>query len=66
MRPGRRADNCVVLVVSYVKVRVEAQHSIPPVNLHECLREIFTFVLYAAVSKKQIFSLLQTVVPLLC
>ena len=29
MRPARRADSCAVLVVSNVKVRVEAQHSIP-------------------------------------
>jgi hypothetical protein len=43
MRPARRADNCTVLVVPNVKVRTEAQHFVPPLSLHDLLRESFTF-----------------------
>jgi len=31
------ADNSAVLVVRNVKVRIEAQHSIPPLSLHDLL-----------------------------
>ena len=42
MRPARRAIFSV-LVVPNVKVRMEAQYPIPPVSLHDLLRESFTF-----------------------
>lgn len=37
VRPARRADNSVVLVVLNVGVRLEAQHSIPHLSLHVLL-----------------------------
>ena len=37
VRPARRADNSVVLVVPNVRVRLEAQHSIPHLSLHDLL-----------------------------
>jgi hypothetical protein len=43
MRPARAAGNYAVLVVPIVKVKMEAQHSIPPLSLHDLLRESFTF-----------------------
>ena len=43
MLPARRADNSAVLAVPNVKVRKEAQHSIPPLSHHDLLRESFTF-----------------------
>jgi len=43
MWPARRAHNCAVLVVLNVRLRVEAQHSIPPLSLHDLLRVSFTF-----------------------
>jgi hypothetical protein len=45
VRPARVADNCAVLVVPNVKVRMEAQHSIAPLSLYDLLRESFTFTL---------------------
>ena len=42
MRPARRVDNSAVLVVPNVKARMEAQHYIPPLSLHDLLRESFT------------------------
>ena len=33
------ADNFAVLVVLNVKVRMDAQHSIHPLNLHDCYRK---------------------------
>ena len=40
---AHRADNSAILVMMNVKVRMEAQHSIPAVNLHDFLWESFTF-----------------------
>jgi hypothetical protein len=37
VRPAHRADSSTVVVVPNVKERVEAQHSIPPVRLHDLL-----------------------------
>jgi len=41
--PARKADNSTVLVVLNVKTGMEAQHYIPPLSLHDLLRESFTF-----------------------
>jgi len=41
--PACRTNNSVVLVVPNVQVRLEAQHSIHHVGLHDLLRESFTF-----------------------
>jgi hypothetical protein len=41
--PVRRADNSAVLVVPNVKLRMKVRHSIPPLSLHDLLRESFTF-----------------------
>lgn len=38
MWPARRADNSAVLVVLNIRLSVEAQHSIPPLSLHDLLR----------------------------
>ena len=43
MRPARTADNFAIVVVLNVKVRMEAQHSIRPLGLHDLLRESFIF-----------------------
>jgi len=43
MWPTRRPDNSAVLVVLNVRLRVEAQHSILPLSLHDLLRVSFTF-----------------------
>jgi hypothetical protein len=40
VRPARTADNSAVLVVPHVKVRMEVQHSIPPLKLHDVLQEM--------------------------
>ena len=45
MRPARRADNYVVLVVPNVKVRMEVQNSFPFMSIHDLLRESFTFII---------------------
>ena len=37
MRPAHRAESSIVVVVPNVKERMEAQHSIPPVRLHDLL-----------------------------
>jgi len=37
VRPAHRADSSPVLAVPNVKVRMEAQHSIPALGLHELL-----------------------------
>jgi hypothetical protein len=42
MWPKLRADNSAVLVVLNVRLRVEAQHSILPLSLHDLLRISFT------------------------
>ena len=39
MLPARTADNSTVLVVPNVNVRMETQHSVPPVSLHDLLWE---------------------------
>ena len=41
---ARRADSSAVLVVPNVKVRMETQHSISPLSVHDLLRESFTFL----------------------
>ena len=41
MRPARRAHNAAVLVVPNVKVRMEAEHSIAPLSLHDLLGKGF-------------------------
>jgi len=41
--PASRADICAVLVVPNVKLRMEAQHRIPPLRRHDILRGSFTF-----------------------
>jgi len=38
-----RADNSAVLVMPNVKIRMETQHSISPLCLHDFLGESFTF-----------------------
>ena len=43
---ARRADNFAVLVVSNVKVRAEAQHSISVLSFHDLLRESFISFLH--------------------
>ena len=46
MRPARRAETSAVLVASNVRVRMEAQHSVPHppfLSLRDLLRESFTF-----------------------
>jgi hypothetical protein len=40
--PGRRADNSAVLGVPNVKARIETQHSISILSLHDLLWENFT------------------------
>ena len=40
--PARRAENSTVLFVPNVKVKVGARHSIPPLSLHDLLREFLT------------------------
>jgi hypothetical protein len=42
-RSEHKADNSVVLVVPNVKVRIETQHSIPSLIIHDLLRESFSF-----------------------
>jgi hypothetical protein len=42
VRPARRAENSLPLVVLNVKAKLEIQHSIPPLSLHDLLRESFT------------------------
>jgi hypothetical protein len=42
-RPTHRADNSAVQIAPNVKVRMEAQHSIPPLSLQDLLPESFTF-----------------------
>jgi hypothetical protein len=37
VRPARRAENSVVLVVLNVRVRLEVQHSIPHLSFHNLL-----------------------------
>jgi hypothetical protein len=37
VRPARTADNSAVLIVPNVKVRMEAQHSIPPLIILDLL-----------------------------
>jgi hypothetical protein len=46
MRPAGGADNCAVLVMPNVKVKLETQHSLPLVRLYNLLRESFniTFI----------------------
>jgi len=44
MWPARRADSSAVLVVLNVGLRVEAQHSMPPLSLHDLLWVRFTFI----------------------
>jgi len=43
VRPAQRTDNSAILVVSNVKVRMEAQHYIFPHGLHDLLQASFTF-----------------------
>ena len=43
VRSALKADSCAVLLVSNVKVRLEAQRSISLLNLKNLLRESFTF-----------------------
>jgi hypothetical protein len=40
-RPAPRADNSAVLVVPYVKMRIEDQRSIRPLGLHDLFRIFF-------------------------
>ena len=42
MRPVRRANNSTVLAVSNVKVRMDAQHSIPSLSL-TCYGKLYLF-----------------------
>ena len=44
VRHLHRADNFAVLVVPNVKVRMGAQHSIPPLSLHDFLQQSFTYL----------------------
>jgi hypothetical protein len=48
VRPTSRRDRSAVLVIPNVNIRMEAQHSIPPLSLHDDLRDSFTlrYVLY--------------------
>ena len=56
MRPERRADNSAVLAVPNVKVRMEAQHSVSDLSLHDVLRESFTLLLIFPPSSSHIDS----------
>jgi hypothetical protein len=48
VRPARRADSSAVLVVPNVKLRMGAQHYIPPPpSLHDLLHESFALLLTA-------------------
>jgi hypothetical protein len=44
VQPARTADDSAVLVVPNVKVRMEAQHSFPPLSLRDLLWESFTLM----------------------
>jgi len=41
-RRGSKADNSAVLVVPNVKVRMEAEHSVPLLRFHDLLRKSYT------------------------
>ena len=43
VRPTLIADNTVILVMPNVKVRMEVQHSIHPLGLHDLLRDSFLY-----------------------
>jgi hypothetical protein len=43
VRLGLTAENSAILVVSNVKLKKEAQHSIPLLSLHDFLRENFSY-----------------------
>jgi hypothetical protein len=43
VRSTTRTDNTALPVVPTVKVRMEAQHSIPPLNLHYLLRKVLPY-----------------------
>ena len=43
MQPTGRADNSTILVVLNVKVKMEAQYSLPPHSFNNLLQESFTF-----------------------
>jgi hypothetical protein len=36
---ARRADSSVILIVLNIKLRMETEHSIPPLSLHDFLQE---------------------------
>ena len=48
VHPVHSADNSAILVVPNVKVRMEAQHSIPLLSLHDLLQESCTCTSHAA------------------
>jgi hypothetical protein len=62
--PARRAGNSAILVVLNVKVRMEAQHSIPRPSLHDLLWENIT--LYILIITKLSICLFSNVIPLFC
>jgi len=43
VRPASTADSSAFLVVSNIKIRIEAQHSIPLLSLQDLLQENCTF-----------------------
>jgi hypothetical protein len=43
MWPAHRVDNSGLLVVSNIKVRMKAQHSIPSLSLHDLIKKSFAF-----------------------
>jgi hypothetical protein len=53
-----RADSCVALVVSNIKARMESQHSILPLSLHDLWRESFTFTTFYYFKFKPSFRLM--------
>ena len=48
MRPALKADNSAILVVPNVKVRMEAQHSLPHLSLHDLIGKVSSLPLLAS------------------
>ena len=65
MLPARTADNSTVLVVPNVNVRMETQHSVPPVSLHDLLPETVTDRM-VVVSRINLHDLIKLNVTVVC
>ena len=44
-RPARPADNSAIVLAPNVKIRMETQHAITRLILHDLLRESFTLII---------------------